>query len=177
MRRYITISSYWLGSICAGAGLLARSLDVFGMNFIDFNTKGGGIGYHSLMDGTLFFYAISIGNATYGWLVSHKSEWADTQEERRTLIVRATEAAFIGSYWLGSVCAGLGLLARGLDFFAMNFIDFDTKGGGIGYHSLMDGTLFFYAISAATASYRWLTSQEPARAMAPVLSAQEAEEA
>ena len=65
-----------------------------------------------------------------------------------------------GSYWLGSVCAALGLLARGLDFLGKNFIDFETKGGGFGYHSLMDGTLFFYAISIATTVYPGFNSQK-----------------
>ena len=66
----------------------------------------------------------------------------------------------IGTYWLGSVCAVLALVARGLDFFGMNFIDFETKGGGFGYHSLMDGTLFFYAISIATMVYAGFNSQK-----------------
>ena len=66
----------------------------------------------------------------------------------------------IGSYWLGSVCAVLALVARGLDFFGMNFIDFETKGGGFGYHSLMDGTLFFYAISIATLVYAGFNAQK-----------------
>ena len=69
MRKRTIVGSYWLGTLCAAMALLTRSLDVLGMNFIDFNTRGGGIGYHSLMDGTLFFYAISIGNASYDWFI------------------------------------------------------------------------------------------------------------
>jgi hypothetical protein len=66
MTKYVSIVTYWLGSVCAALGLLARGLDILGMNFIDFNTWGGnGIGYHSLMNGTLFFYAISIGTTVY----------------------------------------------------------------------------------------------------------------
>ena len=65
MGRYISIGAYWMGSLCAGLGLFARGLDVLGMNPIDFNTKGSGIGYHSFMDGTLFFYAISIATTVY----------------------------------------------------------------------------------------------------------------
>jgi hypothetical protein len=65
LRKYIITGSYWLGSVCAALGLLARGLDVLGKNFIDFETKGGGFGYHSLMDGTLFFYAISIATTVY----------------------------------------------------------------------------------------------------------------
>jgi len=66
----------------------------------------------------------------------------------------------IGSYWLGSTCAVLALIARGLDVFGMNFIDFETKGGGFGYHTLMDGTLFFYAISIATLVYAGFNAQK-----------------
>jgi|ERR1700685_3258663 hypothetical protein len=63
--KQISVGSYWLGSVCAALALLARCLDVLGMNPIDFNTKGSGIGYHSFMDGTLFFYAISIATTVY----------------------------------------------------------------------------------------------------------------
>lgn len=64
------------------------------------------------------------------------------------------------TYWLGTVCAVLALIGRGLDFFGKNFIDFETKGGGFGYHSLMDATLFFYAISIATMVHSTLMSQK-----------------
>ncbi|MGD0909700.1 MAG: hypothetical protein ABSA96_19125 [Candidatus Acidiferrales bacterium] len=92
MRKYIVICSYWLGTICAVLGLFARSLDVFGVNFIDFNTRGGGIGYHSLMDGTLFFYAISIGNAGYEWLMSQEPAGTVAQQpDQRTPNAHATQ--------------------------------------------------------------------------------------
>lgn len=65
----------------------------------------------------------------------------------------------IWTYWLGTVCAGLALIGRILDFFGRNFIDFETKGSGFGYHSLMDATLFFYAISIATMVHSGLTSR------------------
>jgi hypothetical protein len=67
--------------------------------------------------------------------------------------VKLGRSVGIGTYWVGSVCAALALIARGLDALGMNFIDFGTRGNGIGYHSLMDGTLFFYAISVATMVY------------------------
>jgi hypothetical protein len=74
MGKHVGIGSYWLGSACAILALVARGLDVFGMNFIDFETKGGGFGYHTLMDGTLFFYAISIATMVYAGFNSQKSE-------------------------------------------------------------------------------------------------------
>jgi hypothetical protein len=72
--KHISIATYWLGSVCAALALLARALDLLGKNFLDFNTKGSGIGYHSFMDGTLFFYAISIATTVYLSFHSQKSE-------------------------------------------------------------------------------------------------------
>jgi hypothetical protein len=75
MGRYVSIGSYWLGSACAALGLFARALDIVGKNFIDFDTKGGAISYHTLMDGTIFFYAISIATMMYtGFDSQRKSE-------------------------------------------------------------------------------------------------------
>jgi hypothetical protein len=82
MGRYISIGAYWMGSMCAGLGLFARGLDVLGMNFIDFNTKGGGIGYHSLMDGTLSFYSIAIATMVYTNFNSQKSSPSLGQESK-----------------------------------------------------------------------------------------------
>jgi len=84
MRKYIIVWSYWLGTACATVGLFARGLDLLGKNFIDFNTRGGGIGYHSMMDGTLFFYAISIGNAGYHWFISQGPARAVARDDRRS---------------------------------------------------------------------------------------------
>ena len=74
MGKHIGIASYWVGSVCAGLALFARGLDVLGKNFLDFDTRGGGIGYHSLMDGTLFFYAISIATMIHAGFKTQKSE-------------------------------------------------------------------------------------------------------
>jgi hypothetical protein len=72
--KHIGIGAYWMGSVCAASGLFARALDMFGKNFFDFGTRGGGIGYHSLMDGTLFFYSISIATIVYTGFKSQKSK-------------------------------------------------------------------------------------------------------
>jgi hypothetical protein len=53
-----------------------------GKNFIDFNTKGGGIGYHSLMNGTIFFYSISIATMVYTNFGSQKSKPSLGQESK-----------------------------------------------------------------------------------------------
>jgi len=65
MGRYISVGTYWAGSVCAVLGLLARGLDAFGVNPIGFATRGGEITYHTFMDATLFFYAISIATMVY----------------------------------------------------------------------------------------------------------------
>ena len=85
MGKYVTVGSYWLGSLSAALALFARGLDLFGTNFIDFNTKGGGIGYHSLMNATLFFYAISIATMIYAGFNPNKNEPAagDKSEKAR----------------------------------------------------------------------------------------------
>ena len=82
MGRQIGIGAYWVGSVCAVLAMVARGLDVFGMNFIDFNTRGGGIGYHSLMDGTLFFYSIAIATMVYTNFNSQKSSPSLGQESK-----------------------------------------------------------------------------------------------
>lgn len=79
MGKQVGILTYWLGSLCAFLALVGRSLDFFGKNFIDFETKGAGFGYHSLMDATLFFYAISIATMVHSALISPK-EGSRTQE-------------------------------------------------------------------------------------------------
>jgi hypothetical protein len=65
MGNQIGVATYWLGSFCAGTGLVARAFDVFGVSLVGISTKGGEITYHSLMDGTLFFYSISIATMLY----------------------------------------------------------------------------------------------------------------
>ncbi len=65
MEKHIIKWSYWLGTVCAVLALGARGFDVLGINPLDFSTRGNGIGYHSFMDGTLFFYVISIATTTY----------------------------------------------------------------------------------------------------------------
>jgi hypothetical protein len=65
MRKYVIMGSYWLGTLCGVFALLVRGLDVLGVKSLNIITKGSDIGYHSLMDGTLFFYVISIATTTY----------------------------------------------------------------------------------------------------------------
>jgi hypothetical protein len=102
MGKYVSIGSYWLGSACAALGLFARGLDVLGMNFLDFNTRGGGIGYHSLMDGTLFFYSISIATMVYAGFNSQKSQpsLGEESEEARQYTLSGEESEKVRQYTL-----------------------------------------------------------------------------
>jgi len=65
MERLIIKGSFWLGNACAALSLIARGLDVLGINTLNFSTKGSEIGYHTFMDATFFFYLISIALTTY----------------------------------------------------------------------------------------------------------------
>jgi hypothetical protein len=65
MEKHIIQWSFWLGSICAVVAVIARGLDVLGINVLNFSTRGSEIGYHTFMDGTFFFYLISIAMTTY----------------------------------------------------------------------------------------------------------------
>ncbi|HEV7966432.1 MAG TPA: hypothetical protein VGP19_02615 [Candidatus Acidoferrales bacterium] len=64
------------------------------------------------------------------------------------------------SYWLGAVCAVLALLARALNVFGMHFLLFRTRGNAIGYTTFLDGALFLFVVSIATANYVGLNSRE-----------------
>lgn len=65
-----------------------------------------------------------------------------------------------GSYWLGITFGALALFSRALDTVGKNFLDFETKGGGVGYHTFTNGMFFFLAISVATSLYTWSRSQK-----------------
>jgi hypothetical protein len=84
MRKYIIVGSFWLGTVSAAFALLERGLDVIGLNNLQFATRGSGeIGYHSFMDGTIFFYIISIAMMTYDRFNS-QSRLSAPGEENKT---------------------------------------------------------------------------------------------
>jgi hypothetical protein len=60
LRKYIIMWTYWLGVAFGALALLSRALDAVGKNFLDFETKGGGVGYHTFTNGMFFFFAISV---------------------------------------------------------------------------------------------------------------------
>jgi hypothetical protein len=61
-----------MGSLCALLSVAARGLDVLGINTLNFSTRGSEIGYHTFMDGTFFFYLISIAVANYAGFYSRR---------------------------------------------------------------------------------------------------------
>ncbi|HET6142451.1 MAG TPA: hypothetical protein VFE02_03015 [Candidatus Acidoferrales bacterium] len=65
MEKLVVKWSFWIGSLCAVLAVIARGLDILGINTLNFSTRGSEIGYHTFMDGTFFFYLISIAVATY----------------------------------------------------------------------------------------------------------------
>ncbi|HET6143871.1 MAG TPA: hypothetical protein VFE02_10200 [Candidatus Acidoferrales bacterium] len=57
------------------------------------------------------------------------------------------------TFWLGSLCAVLTLVARSLDVMGFNTLNFSTRGSEIGYHTFMNGTFFFYLFCIAMSNY------------------------
>jgi hypothetical protein len=64
------------------------------------------------------------------------------------------------SYWLGAAFAVLALLARALNVLGMNFLFFSTRGNAISYRTFLDGAIFLFVLSIATANYVGLNSRE-----------------
>lgn len=70
MVKYIAISSYWLGVICAVVALVARMCDALGIFSMRFVTKGNLIDFRSFLDAALLFLFITIASASYASFVS-----------------------------------------------------------------------------------------------------------
>jgi hypothetical protein len=87
---------------------------------------------------------------------STAAESTGTQSKKASILC-AIES---GSYWLGITFGALALFSRALDTVGKNFLDFETKGGGVGYHTFTNGMFFFLAISVATSLYTWSRSQK-----------------
>jgi len=64
------------------------------------------------------------------------------------------------SYWLGAVCGVLALVARAANALGIRFLAFTTRGNSIGYRTFLDGAIFLFVISIATANYFGLNSRE-----------------
>jgi hypothetical protein len=64
------------------------------------------------------------------------------------------------SYWLGAVFAVLALVARAFNALGIHFLQYTTRGSSIGYRTFLDGAIFLFVISIATANYVGLNSRE-----------------
>ena len=80
MRKYVITCSFWLGTMCAALAVLARGLDILGINTLNFSTKGSEIGYHTFMDGSFLFYIVSIATATYAGFNSQSRSFTMGEE-------------------------------------------------------------------------------------------------
>jgi hypothetical protein len=74
MLKIIQTWSYWLGVTFGALALLSRALDVIGKNFLDFGTRGGGVGYHTFTNGMFFFLALAVATTLYASPASQKIE-------------------------------------------------------------------------------------------------------
>jgi hypothetical protein len=74
MGKQIIRWSYWLGAVFAVLALLARALNVLGMNFLFFSTRGNAISYHTFLDGALFLFVLSIATTNYVGLNSRERQ-------------------------------------------------------------------------------------------------------
>jgi len=72
MAKHIITWSYWLGVVSAVLALLARALNVLGMNFLFITTKGNAISYRTFLDGAVFLLVLSIATASYAGLNSRE---------------------------------------------------------------------------------------------------------
>ena len=70
MVKHVANWSYWLGAVSAVLALVTRGLNILGVNFLAFSTKGSAIGYHTYLDAALFFFVISIAAASHARLES-----------------------------------------------------------------------------------------------------------
>jgi hypothetical protein len=74
MGKHIIRWSYWLGAVFAVLALVARALNVLGMNFLFFSTRGNAISYRTFLDGALFLFVLSIATTNYVGLNSRERQ-------------------------------------------------------------------------------------------------------
>jgi hypothetical protein len=72
MVKYIAMSSYWLGVVCAMVALIARACDALGIAFVHFLTKGNTIDFRSFLDAAVLFLFIAIASSSYAGFQSQQ---------------------------------------------------------------------------------------------------------
>jgi hypothetical protein len=70
MGKHVIRWSYWLGAILAILALIARGLNMIGLNTLAFTTRGNEVSYHTFVEGAVLFFVISIATSSYARLNS-----------------------------------------------------------------------------------------------------------
>lgn len=70
MGKHVIRWSYWLGAILAILALIARGLNMIGLNPLAFTTRGNEVSYHTFVEGAVLFFVISIATSSYARLNS-----------------------------------------------------------------------------------------------------------
>ena len=65
MVKYIAVTSYWIGVVCAMVSVIARICDALGIVFVHILTRGNNIDFRSFLDAGLLFLFIAIASANY----------------------------------------------------------------------------------------------------------------
>ena len=71
MGKHIVRWGYWLGIVSLVLAFLARAVNILGLNFLHFVTKGNPVGYHSFLDGAALFFLMAIATESYRSFNSH----------------------------------------------------------------------------------------------------------
>ena len=74
MGKHVAKWCYWLGVVSAVLALVTRGLNILGVNFLAFQTKGNMIGYHTYLDAAIFFLVISVAAANHARLDSRERQ-------------------------------------------------------------------------------------------------------
>ena len=72
MGKFVATGSFWLGAVLVALALLTRGLNILGLDFLGFQTKGASLGYHTYMDAAILFLVISIAATNYARLESRQ---------------------------------------------------------------------------------------------------------
>jgi hypothetical protein len=73
MEKSLARLSYWLGVLCTVLAVLARLLNMVGVNALQFNTRGNGIGYRTFLAGAILFFVMAIASASFDALNKRSS--------------------------------------------------------------------------------------------------------
>jgi len=70
MGKHVIRWSYWLGAVLAVLAVVARGLNMLGLNTLAFTTRGNEVSYHTFVEGAILLFIISIATSSYARLNS-----------------------------------------------------------------------------------------------------------